>query len=115
MIRPTDKGGKMSYWEKMFHVCIIAWGVTFLSAVAYGNETNEAIPPKKPLSLQIETKLKSFESWTAERPAVISNWATNEWEEIKEFQKANWEQGKEQNAQNFAKVKNFFTSLVNKE
>jgi len=105
----------MSYLEKMFHVCVLTWGIAFFSAIAYA-DTNKTLPQKKPLGLELQTKINNIGEWTKERPEVVSQWSKNEWEEIKEFQKKNWEQGKEQNAKNFAKLKSFFVSLVdNKE
>jgi hypothetical protein len=42
----------------------------------------------------------------------VKNYIANEWSEIKEFQQASWQDGKEQNAQNWAKIKSFFTNLT---
>ena len=42
----------------------------------------------------------------------VKNYIVNEWLEIKEFQQASWQDGKEQNAQNWAKIKSFFTNLT---
>jgi hypothetical protein len=41
----------------------------------------------------------------------VKNYVVNEWTEIKEFQKSSWEQGKEQNVANWAKIKSFFTKV----
>ena len=35
----------------------------------------------------------------------------NEVNEIKEYQKASWQEGKEQNAKNWAKIKNLFNKV----
>ena len=43
----------------------------------------------------------------------VKNYITNEWSEIKEFQQASWQAGKEQNAKNWAKVKSLFTKVKN--
>jgi len=42
----------------------------------------------------------------------VKNYIANEWSEIKEFQQASWQNGKEQNAKNWAKIKSFFTNLT---
>ena len=42
----------------------------------------------------------------------VKNYIANEWSEIKEFQQASWQDGKEQNAKNWAKIKSFFTNLT---
>ena len=48
----------------------------------------------------IDTKVKTF--------------IVNEVNEIKEYQKASWQESKEQNAKNWAKIKSFFSNLTNK-
>jgi len=45
----------------------------------------------------IDTKVKPF--------------IVNEVKEIKEYQKASWQEGKEQNAKNWAKIKNLFNKV----
>ena len=45
----------------------------------------------------IDTKVKTF--------------IVNEVNEIKEYQKASWQEGKEQNAKNWAKIKNLFNKV----
>ena len=37
----------------------------------------------------------------------LKNYIVKEWNDIKEFQKAGWEQGKKQNAENWSKIKSF--------
>ena len=37
----------------------------------------------------------------------LKNYIVKEWNDIKEFQKAGWEEGKEQNAENWSKIKSF--------
>ena len=37
----------------------------------------------------------------------IKNYIVKEWNDIKEFQKVGWEQGKKQNAENWSKIKSF--------
>ena len=44
----------------------------------------------------------------------VKNYIQNEWTEIKEYQQASWQAGKEQNAKNVAKIKSFFTNLIGK-
>jgi len=44
----------------------------------------------------------------------VKNYIQNEWTEIKEYQQASWQAGKEQNAQNWVKIKSFFTNLTGK-
>ena len=43
----------------------------------------------------------------------VKNFVVNEWTEIKEFQKANWQKGKEQNAKNLETIKSFFNKVKN--
>ena len=43
----------------------------------------------------------------------VKNYIANEWSEIKEFQQASWQAGKEQNAIKWAKVKSLFTKVKN--
>ena len=52
-----------------------------------------------------------FVTTLSEVPSNVSNWATNEWVEIKEYQKASWQAGKEQNAKNWSKIKALFTKV----
>jgi len=35
----------------------------------------------------------------------VKNYVVKEWNDIKEFQKAGWEEGKKQNAENWSKIK----------
>ena len=42
----------------------------------------------------------------------VKNYIVNEWVDIKEYQKANWQAGKEQNAKNWSKIKSFFSNLT---
>ena len=37
--------------------------------------------------------------------AKVKNYIVKEWNDIKEFQKAGWEEGKKQNAENWSKLK----------
>ena len=37
--------------------------------------------------------------------AKVKNYIVKEWNDIKEFQKAGWEEGKKQNAKNWSKIK----------
>ena len=46
-------------------------------------------------------------------PSNVSNWATNEWTDIKEYQKTSWQKGKEQNAKNWETIKSFFVKVKN--
>ena len=41
----------------------------------------------------------------------VTTWVENEKNKIAEYQKSSWEQGKEQNAANWAKIKSFFTKV----
>ena len=43
----------------------------------------------------------------------VKNYIVNEVNGIKEYQKASWQEGKEQNARNWAKIKNVFTKVKN--
>ena len=42
----------------------------------------------------------------------VTTWVENEKNKIVEYQKSSWEEGKEQNAANWAKIKSFFTNLI---
>ena len=41
----------------------------------------------------------------------VKNWLTNEITKIKTYQAEQWEIGKQQNANNIAKIKKFFTTV----
>ena len=43
----------------------------------------------------------------------VKNYIANEWSEIKKFQQASWQAGKEQNVKNWAKIKALFTKITN--
>ena len=42
----------------------------------------------------------------------VKNYIVKEWNDIKEFQKAGWEEGKKQNVKNWETIKSFFTNLT---
>ena len=42
---------------------------------------------------------------------MLQNHLSNEWVEVKEYQKASWQAGKEQNAKNWSKIKALFTKV----
>jgi len=42
----------------------------------------------------------------------VKNYIANEWSEIKEFQQASWQAGKEQTVNNLNRIKSFFTKLT---
>ena len=42
----------------------------------------------------------------------VKNYIVKEWKDIKEFQKAGWEEGKKQNEKNWNTIKSFFTNLT---
>ena len=44
----------------------------------------------------------------------VKNYIVNEVNGIKEYQKASWQEGKEQNAKNWAKIKSLFIKVTNK-
>ena len=44
----------------------------------------------------------------------VKNYIVNEVNDIKEYQKASWQEGKEQNAKNWAKIKSLFIKVTNK-
>ena len=75
---------------------VIAITILFVLLVTTQTQAEEVLPEKKPLELKIQTTVNS-----------IKTWANNEWTEIVEFQKTNWQQGKEQTANNFNKIKSF--------
>jgi hypothetical protein len=54
----------------------------------------EVTPQKKPIELKIQ------------------GWVTNEWNDIKEYQIKNWQDGKEQLARNKEQIKNLFSKIV---
>ena len=43
----------------------------------------------------------------------VKNYIVNEWTDIKEYQKVNWQKGKEQNIKNWETIKSFFTKVKN--
>ena len=45
----------------------------------------------------------------------VTNVVVKEWNEIVEFQKTNWQKGKEQNTKNWNTIKSFFTNLTNND
>ena len=45
----------------------------------------------------------------------VSNWLTNEKNKIVEYQKTNWQKGKEQTANNWNTIKSFFSKVVKDE
>ena len=47
--------------------------------------------------------------------AKVKNFVVNEWTDIKEYQKTQWEKGKEQNEKNWNTIKYFFTNLTKNE
>lgn len=53
-----------------------------------------------------------FVTTLGEVPSNVGNWVANEWSDIKEYQKTSWQEGKEQNAKNWAKIKSFFSNLT---
>jgi predicted PurR-regulated permease PerM len=75
---------------------VIAITILFVLLVTTQTQAEEVLPQKKPVELKIKSTVDS-----------IKNWANNEWIEIVEYQKASWEQGKEQTAKNFEKIKSF--------
>ena len=42
----------------------------------------------------------------------VKNFVVNEWTDVKEYQKVQWEKGKKQNAANWAKIKSLFSNLT---
>lgn len=80
---------------------VLAITILFVLLVTTQTQAEEVLPQKKPVELKIKSTVDS-----------IKNWANNEWIEIVEYQKASWEQGKEQNAANWAKIKSFFSNLT---
>jgi hypothetical protein len=42
----------------------------------------------------------------------VTTWIESEKNKIVEYQKSSWEEGKEQNAENWTKIKSFFTNLI---
>jgi len=86
---------------------VIAITILFVLLVTTQTQAEEVLPQKKPLNIELQTKINYIGEWLVERPEAIGNWATNEWEDIKQFQKTNWQSGKEQTAKNFEKIKSF--------
>ena len=75
---------------------VIAITILFVLLVTTQTQAQEVLPEKKPIELKIQTTVNS-----------IKTWANTEWTEIVEFQKTNWQQGKEQTTNNFKKIKSF--------
>lgn len=55
---------------------------------------------------------QEFVNSVAAVPGKVSNHLKNEWIDIKEYQKASWQSGKEQTAKNIDTIKKFFVSLT---
>jgi len=45
--------------------------------------------------------------------AKVKNFVVKEWTDIKEYQKTQWEKGKEQNEKNWNTIKSFFNKVKN--
>ena len=45
----------------------------------------------------------------------VTNWLTNEKNKIVEYQKTNWQKGKEQTANNWNTIKSFFSKVIKDE
>ena len=58
------------------------------------------------------TTLTEIKDEAVKQSNMLKNHLTYEWSEIKEFQQASWQAGKEQNAKNWANIKSFFTNLT---
>ena len=43
----------------------------------------------------------------------VKNFIVNEWTGVKEYQKTQWQKGKEQNAKNLETIKSFFNKVKN--
>jgi len=43
----------------------------------------------------------------------VKNFIVNEWTDVKEYQKTQWQKGKEQNAKNWKTIKSFFNKVKN--
>lgn len=60
-----------------------------------------------------EVKKNIVTEKVTETVTVVKVWAEKEWIDIKEYQKANWEQGKQQNDKNVKTIKSFFVKVQN--
>jgi len=80
--------------------------ITFLSLCFAFQMYAESLADEKTVTVT------EFTNTVKQIPSNVSNWATNEWTDIKEYQKASWQAGKEQNAKNLAKIKSFFANLT---
>jgi len=60
------------------------------------------------------TTLTEVKDEAVKQVTMLQNHLSNEWVEMKEYQKASWQAGKEQNAKNWSKIKSFFSNLTNK-
>lgn len=82
--------------QKTLWTIVVGITVAFILFATNVNADEKVLPQKKPVELKIKSTVDS-----------IKTWANNEWIEIVEYQKASWEQGKEQTANNFNKIKSF--------
>ena len=57
------------------------------------------------------TTLTEVKDEAVKQVTMLQNHLSNEWVEIKEYQKASWQAGKEQNAKNWSKIKALFTKV----
>ena len=97
-------------------ITILLVGIFFglVNKAGANEQSNQVIPEKKPVSIQLQTTLNSIGNdvqglikWIGERPDAINNGLANEWQDIKEYQAQAWKDGKEQNTKNFNKIKSF--------
>jgi hypothetical protein len=75
--------------QKTFWIIIVSITVLFWVLVA-NTYANEIVPEKKPLTMQVQGKLLKW------------------WEDTKQFQLQNWQQGKDQLARNKQQIISLF-------
>lgn len=64
---------------------------------------------KQSFTLDLKNKATNIQNWVQSRPDAFQGWVAD----TKEFQKAQWEEGKKQTSNNFAKLKFFFLGETN--
>ena len=64
------------------------------------------------LTMSIAKSEETNTNIVTEKVTVVKDWFQKEWNETVEFQKAGWEQGKTQTANNIKKIKGFFSNLT---
>ena len=99
-------------FTRLVAVMTIAIAVLFfgLVKVTYGNEVMPEPKPNNPIINTVETVKKHVS--INEPNNKVTVFIKNEWEDIKEYQRHSWHEGKEQLAKNKQQISGFFDTLA---